>query len=364
MTPGVRSPRPRTTGTIPEWSSTTPPSGSSNSSNRTGDRPTAAIGKSRRPVGSRARPTRPTPPRKRPSSKSWGCRIPPTMLGFKRQAMIGIRFNGDLNEAADAIALMMASNTSSSPRAPLYILAEVVAARHEQLLNILTRIRSVPTVISTEIFLYLKLRRQTYARAPLDPARPAEPSPRSQPPPAPRHGCTGHHGYRDADGQGHPDRPRPHRARQEQGNTGRRPHRDQSGSPRRMPLGPVVLPGSAPASVLASSARRAAMGLPRGAGQARGKTAYSPAGTFAVSQRRASEGPGHWRARSPGARQGRGASGVASRTGRGEGVDQCSPFLAGPVRAGTVRMPLAVCVAVTMVTCTPVSRCWWGLRPR
>ena len=45
----------------------------------------------------------------------------------------------------------------------LDILAEVVAADDEQLLNILTRIRSVPTVISTEIFLYLKLRKQTYA---------------------------------------------------------------------------------------------------------------------------------------------------------------------------------------------------------
>jgi Lrp/AsnC family transcriptional regulator for asnA, asnC and gidA len=85
------------------------------------------------------------------------------MLGFKRQAMIGIRCNGDLNEAADAIADIDGVEYVVITAGSLDILAEVVAADDEQLLNILTRIRSVPTVISTEIFLYLKLRKQTYA---------------------------------------------------------------------------------------------------------------------------------------------------------------------------------------------------------
>jgi Lrp/AsnC family transcriptional regulator for asnA, asnC and gidA len=87
----------------------------------------------------------------------------PMMLGFKRQAMIGIRCNGDLNEAADAIADIDGVEYVVITAGSLDILAEVVAADDEQLLNILTRIRSVPTVISTEIFLYLKLRKQTYA---------------------------------------------------------------------------------------------------------------------------------------------------------------------------------------------------------
>src|SRR5215472_3803013 len=58
----------------------------------------------------------------------------PMMLGFHRQTMIGIKCEGDLERVAD-----------------------------DQLLEILSRVRMAPTVTSTETFVYLKLRKQTYS---------------------------------------------------------------------------------------------------------------------------------------------------------------------------------------------------------
>jgi Lrp/AsnC family transcriptional regulator, regulator for asnA, asnC and gidA len=42
------------------------------------------------------------------------------------------------------------------------ILVELVCESDDQMLEMLNRIRSVPTVTSTESFVYLKLRKQTY----------------------------------------------------------------------------------------------------------------------------------------------------------------------------------------------------------
>jgi Lrp/AsnC family transcriptional regulator for asnA, asnC and gidA len=43
------------------------------------------------------------------------------------------------------------------------ILVELVCESDDQMLEMLNRIRSVPTVTSTESFVYLKLRKQTYS---------------------------------------------------------------------------------------------------------------------------------------------------------------------------------------------------------
>jgi Lrp/AsnC family transcriptional regulator for asnA, asnC and gidA len=43
------------------------------------------------------------------------------------------------------------------------LLVEVVCEDDDQLLEILTRIRSLPSVTTTETFVYLKLRKQTYS---------------------------------------------------------------------------------------------------------------------------------------------------------------------------------------------------------
>jgi Lrp/AsnC family transcriptional regulator for asnA, asnC and gidA len=43
------------------------------------------------------------------------------------------------------------------------LLIEVVCEDDDQLLEILSRVRAIPTVIMTETFVYLKLRKQTYS---------------------------------------------------------------------------------------------------------------------------------------------------------------------------------------------------------
>ncbi|MEV2277563.1 Lrp/AsnC family transcriptional regulator [Nocardiopsis sp. NPDC049922] len=87
----------------------------------------------------------------------------PMMLGFNRQAMIGVRTTGDLNQAADAISDIPGVEYVVITAGSFDLLVEVVAEDDPRLLEILARIRDVDTVGSTETFLYLKLRKQTYA---------------------------------------------------------------------------------------------------------------------------------------------------------------------------------------------------------
>src|ERR1044071_2505756 len=71
----------------------------------------------------------------------------PLTLGFRRQTMIGIRCVGDLERVADLLAG----------------LAEVVCEDDNQLLEIISRVRTIPSVTTTETFVDLKLRKQTYS---------------------------------------------------------------------------------------------------------------------------------------------------------------------------------------------------------
>ena len=88
----------------------------------------------------------------------------PTELGFSRQAMIGIRASGDLEPLADAIAGMDEVDYVVVVAGSFDLMVEVVAESDEHLLEIVSkRIRSLEPVISTETFVYLKLRKQTYS---------------------------------------------------------------------------------------------------------------------------------------------------------------------------------------------------------
>lgn len=87
----------------------------------------------------------------------------PMTLGFHRQAMIGVRTNGDLNTAADAVADLPGVEYVVITAGSFDLMVEVVAEDDDRLLEILAAIRAVETVESTESFLYLKLRKQTYA---------------------------------------------------------------------------------------------------------------------------------------------------------------------------------------------------------
>ncbi|NYH51626.1 MULTISPECIES: Lrp/AsnC family transcriptional regulator [Nocardiopsis] len=87
----------------------------------------------------------------------------PMMLGFHRQAMIGVRTTGDLNAAADAVSDVGGVEYVVITAGSFDLMVEVVAEDDAKLLDILANIRAIDTVSTTETFLYLKLRKQTYA---------------------------------------------------------------------------------------------------------------------------------------------------------------------------------------------------------
>src|SRR3954451_23339295 len=87
----------------------------------------------------------------------------PLMLGFSRQAMIAIKCEGDLEGVADHLAAMEEIDYVVITAGSFDILVELVCESDDQMLEMLNRIRSVPTVTSTETFVYLKLRKQTYS---------------------------------------------------------------------------------------------------------------------------------------------------------------------------------------------------------
>lgn len=87
----------------------------------------------------------------------------PLQLGFPRQAMVGVRATADLEEAADQLAEIPEVDYVVITAGSFDLLVEVVAQGDDHLLKILQQIRAVPGVTSTEAFMYLKLRKQTYS---------------------------------------------------------------------------------------------------------------------------------------------------------------------------------------------------------
>ncbi|HEY1823137.1 MAG TPA: Lrp/AsnC family transcriptional regulator [Trebonia sp.] len=86
----------------------------------------------------------------------------PLSLGFRRQAMIGLRCDGDVQKVADEVAAMDEIDYVVLTAGSFDLLLEVVCEDDDHLLEILSRVRGVPSVTSTETFVYLKLRKQTY----------------------------------------------------------------------------------------------------------------------------------------------------------------------------------------------------------
>jgi Lrp/AsnC family transcriptional regulator, regulator for asnA, asnC and gidA len=87
----------------------------------------------------------------------------PLMLGFPRQAMIGVKCAGDLEALADRLAALDEIEYVVITAGSYDLLVELVCESDDHLLELLGRIRALPTVTSTESFVYLKLRKQTYA---------------------------------------------------------------------------------------------------------------------------------------------------------------------------------------------------------
>ena len=87
----------------------------------------------------------------------------PLQVGFSRQAMIGVRTEGDLTDVADQLAAMPEVDYVVVTAGSFDILVEVVCEDDDDLLKLIgTRIRTIPGVVSTETFVYLKLVKQLY----------------------------------------------------------------------------------------------------------------------------------------------------------------------------------------------------------
>ncbi|CAN5268574.1 Lrp/AsnC family transcriptional regulator [soil metagenome] len=88
----------------------------------------------------------------------------PLELGFARQAMIGIRVCGELEPIADAVAELDEVDYVVITAGSYDLLVEVVCESDDALLHVLSsKIRTLENVVSTETFMYLKLRKQTYS---------------------------------------------------------------------------------------------------------------------------------------------------------------------------------------------------------
>lgn len=87
----------------------------------------------------------------------------PLTLGFPRQAMIGVNCEGDLETVADELAAIDEIDYVVLTAGSFDVIVEVVCEGDGHLLEILSKIRAIPSVRATESFVYLKLRKQTYS---------------------------------------------------------------------------------------------------------------------------------------------------------------------------------------------------------
>jgi Lrp/AsnC family transcriptional regulator for asnA, asnC and gidA len=88
----------------------------------------------------------------------------PLQLGFSRQAMVGLRVDGDLIGVADRLAEIEEVDYVVLTAGSFDILLEVVCEDDDHLLRLLSeRIRRLPGVRDTETFVYLKLAKQSYS---------------------------------------------------------------------------------------------------------------------------------------------------------------------------------------------------------
>jgi Lrp/AsnC family transcriptional regulator for asnA, asnC and gidA len=87
----------------------------------------------------------------------------PMQVGFSRQAMVGVRTHGDTRKVADTLAAFDEVDYVVVTAGAFDVLVEIVCEDDDRLLDTISRIRDVDGVESTETFVYLGLRKQTYA---------------------------------------------------------------------------------------------------------------------------------------------------------------------------------------------------------
>jgi Lrp/AsnC family transcriptional regulator, regulator for asnA, asnC and gidA len=88
----------------------------------------------------------------------------PLSLGFARQAMIGIKVNGDMRSVANKLAEIPEVDYVVICAGSYDLLVELVCTDDDHLLALLNdTIRTIAGVTATEAFVYLKLAKQSYA---------------------------------------------------------------------------------------------------------------------------------------------------------------------------------------------------------
>lgn len=88
----------------------------------------------------------------------------PVVLGYRRQAMIGVRTDGDPATAADAVSELDGVRYVVVTAGSFDLMVEIVAEDDARLLDVVAAIRAVETVWSTETFLHLRPRERGRAR--------------------------------------------------------------------------------------------------------------------------------------------------------------------------------------------------------
>jgi Lrp/AsnC family transcriptional regulator for asnA, asnC and gidA len=85
-------------------------------------------------------------------------------MGFARQAMVGIKVTGDVQEVAAKLGAMDELDYIVITTGRFDILAELVATSDDELLDIISkRVSTIDGVVGTETFVYMRLVKQTYA---------------------------------------------------------------------------------------------------------------------------------------------------------------------------------------------------------
>ena len=88
----------------------------------------------------------------------------PMQLGFKREAMLGVRVQGDVRSVANEIASIDEAIYVVVTAGSFDIILELICEDDDHLLHVLNdRIRAVKGVTEVETFVYLKLAKQTYS---------------------------------------------------------------------------------------------------------------------------------------------------------------------------------------------------------
>jgi Lrp/AsnC family transcriptional regulator, regulator for asnA, asnC and gidA len=87
----------------------------------------------------------------------------PLRVGFQRQAMVGLKVEGDLRDVARQLAAVDEVDYVVVCAGSFDVIAEIVCEDDKHLLGILNdRIRTIQGVTNTETFVYLSLEKQTY----------------------------------------------------------------------------------------------------------------------------------------------------------------------------------------------------------